>query len=288
MRSLAQFVMRGPLQAGGVAVIAMAVPLLFWIGAAVVGLVILRLGFAKGLGIALWASLPALAWSMVGGDPSALVVLVSVVVMAAILNVTASWERAILAGCGVALLVGMALPSMFQQLLEQLVAAGVSFYQEINPETVQQLGDSFEAIVTQAMIASLAGSYLVLSIALTMLARSWQAGLYNPGGFQTEFHRFRLSVPVAAGSLALMFLGPVLGLNPVLVIWVAGVPLLIAGLALVHGVLKTRNMGAPWVVIFYLALVLLSPSLPLLLVLLAFVDSWLDFRGKVKPADPAE
>ncbi|MCH8499178.1 MAG: hypothetical protein LAT63_11930 [Marinobacter sp.] len=288
MRSLAQFVMRGPLQASGVAVIAMAVPLLFWIGAAVVGLVILRLGLTKGLGIALWASLPALGWSMVGGDPSALVVLVSVVIMAAILNVTASWERAILAGCGFALLVGMALPGMFQQLLEQLVAAGISFYQEINPETVQQLGDSFETIVTQAMIASLAGSYLVLSIALTMLARSWQAGLYNPGGFQTEFHRFRLSVPVAAGSLALMFLGPVLGLNPVLVIWVAGVPLLIAGLALVHGVLKARNMGATWVVIFYLALVLLSPSLLLLLVLLAFVDSWLDFRGKVKPADPAE
>ena len=54
MRALAQFVMRGPLQAGGVAAVTTAIPLLFWIGAAVIGLVILRLGISQGLSIGLW------------------------------------------------------------------------------------------------------------------------------------------------------------------------------------------------------------------------------------------
>jgi len=35
-------------------------------------------------------------------------------------------------------------------------------------------------------------------------------------------------------------------------------------------------------------LVLLGPSLMMLLLVLAFVDSWLDIRGRIKPAGPAE
>ena len=80
MRALAQFVMRGPLQAGGVAAVASAIPLLFWIGAAVIGLVILRLGIGQGLQIGLWALLPALGWSWFGQDPTALAVLLEVII----------------------------------------------------------------------------------------------------------------------------------------------------------------------------------------------------------------
>ena len=78
MRALAQYVMRGPMQAGGVAAVATALPLLFWIGAAVIGLVILRLGIRQGLNIGLWAVLPALGWATFGQDPTALVVLLQV------------------------------------------------------------------------------------------------------------------------------------------------------------------------------------------------------------------
>ena len=82
MRALAQYVMRGPMQAGGVAAVATALPLLFWIGAAVIGLVILRLGIRQGLNIGLWAVLPALGWATFGQDPTALVVLLQVVAQA--------------------------------------------------------------------------------------------------------------------------------------------------------------------------------------------------------------
>ena len=109
MRALAQFVMRGPLQAGGVAAVTTAIPLLFWIGAAVIGLVILRLGISQGLSIGLWALLPALGWSWFGQDPTALVVLLQAMLMASILRITLSWEKALLAGSFLGIVTGLML-----------------------------------------------------------------------------------------------------------------------------------------------------------------------------------
>ena len=124
MRALARYVMRGPLQAGGVAAVTTAVPLLFWIGAAVVGLVTLRLGIQQGLNIGLWALLPALGWSWLGQDPTALAVLLQTMLMAAILRTTLSWERALLGGSFLAIVTGLMLPVLYPGLLDDLVRAG--------------------------------------------------------------------------------------------------------------------------------------------------------------------
>ncbi len=288
MRALAEFVMRGPLQAAGVATLTMAIPLLFWIGAAVIGLVILRLGLRQGVNIGIWASLPGLGWAVVGGDPTALSVLVIVMAMAAVLRATQSWERSLVAGSLVTILVGTLLPMFYPALLDQLVQAGVSFYQQYNAEVARELGDQLEPVIRQTMNASMAGTFLVTSVVLTMLARSWQAKLYNPGGFREEFHSFRLSAPVAVACVVVMVAGAYLGLNSVLVVWAAGLPMVVAAIALVHGAVGRRGMGTQWLVMFYIALLILGPSLLLLLVALAFVDSWLDIRKRITPSGPAE
>lgn len=288
MRALAQFVMRGPLQAGGVAAVATAIPLLFWVGAAVIGLVILRLGIGQGLNIGLWALLPALGWSWFGQDPTALAVLLEVMLMASILRLSLSWERALLGGSFLAIVTGLMLPVIYPELLDDLVRTGVSFYEQYNAELARSLGDELEAVIRDTMNASMAGTYLVTGVAMTMLARSWQAGLYNPGGFRKEFHAFRLSPVVAVLCAVTMVVGPFLGLNSMLLGWAGGMPLLVAGLALVHGLVGRKNLNGQWLVLFYIALVLTAPSLMILLVFLAFVDSWLDIRGRIKPAGPAE
>ncbi|TBW56191.1 hypothetical protein EZI54_09600 [Marinobacter halodurans] len=288
MRALAQFAMRGPLQASGVAAVATALPFLFWIGAAVVGLVTLRLGLSQGLNVGLWALLPALGWSWLGNDPTALFVLIQVFLMVVVLRTTTSWEKALLTGSGLALVTGVLLPLLFPQLLKDLVDTGVAFYQQYNPDVASELGGRLEGVFRQVMSASMAGTYQLLAVAVTILARSWQATLYNPGGFRSEFHALRLSRPVAVLCVAIMFGAPLLGLNTALISWAAAVPLMIAGLAMIHGIVGVRNMSIHWLVLFYLALVLLSPSLMLLLLILAFVDSWLDFRGRLKPSGPAE
>ncbi|MFL1454490.1 hypothetical protein ACJO5Y_08620 [Marinobacter sp. GN3S48] len=288
MRALAQFVMRGPLQAGGVAAVATAIPLLFWVGAAVIGLVILRLGIGQGLNVGLWALLPALGWSWFGQDPTALAVMLEVMLMASILRLSLSWERALLGGSFLAIITGLMLPVIYPELLDDLVRTGVSFYEQYNAEVARSLGDELETVIRDTMSASMAGTYLVTGVAMTMLARSWQAGLYNPGGFRKEFHAFRLSPVVAVLCAVTMVVGPFLGLNAMLLGWAGGMPLLVAGLALVHGLVGRKNLSGQWLVLFYIALVLTAPSLMILLVFLAFVDSWLDIRGRIKPAGPAE
>lgn len=288
MRALAQFVMRGPLQAGGVAALTTAIPLLFWIGAAVVGLVILRLGLSQGLNVGLWALLPALGWGMFGQDPTALAVLLQVMLMATLLRTTLSWEKALLGGSFLAIVTGMLLPVLYPGLLDDLVKTGVSFYEQYNQEVARSLGDQLEPVIRQTMNASMAGTFLVIGVGMTMLARSWQAGLYNPGGFRKEFHALRLSAPVAVLCVVIMLAGPLLGLNSLLLGWAGGLPLFLAGLALVHGVVGLKQLSVQWLVLFYIALVFLGPSLMVLLLVLAFVDSWLDIRGRIKPAGPAE
>ena len=287
MRALAQFVMRGPLQAGGVAVAATAIPLLFWIGAAVVGLVILRLGIRQGLNVGLWALLPALGWAWVN-DPTSLVVLIQVFVMASVLRVTTSWEKALMSGTVLAMITGWLLPAVYPELLNSLVQTGVQFYEQYNAEMAQTFGDRLDLVIRQTMAASMAGTYLMTGVGMTMLARSWQAKLYNPGGFQKEFHALRLSPAIAVVCVVIMVGGSLLGLNPMLMGWAGGLPLFLAGLGLIHGAVRVKGLSGQWLVLFYLALVFLGPSLMMLLLVLAFVDSWLDIRGRIKPAGPAE
>ncbi|MFO7527460.1 MAG: hypothetical protein R6W86_01445 [Marinobacter sp.] len=288
MRALAQFVMRGPLQAGGVAAVTTAIPLLFWIGAAVVGLVILRLGIGQGLNIGLWALLPAVGWSWFGQDPTALAVLLQTMLMAYILRTTLSWERALLGGSFLAIVTGLMLPVLYPGLLDDLVQAGVEFYEQYNAEVAHTLGDDLEKVIRGTMNASMAGTYLATAVGMTMLARAWQAGLYNPGGFRKEFHALRLSPVVAVLCAVTMLIGPLLGLNSMLLAWAAGTPLFLASIALVHGVVGRKQLSGNWLAMFYIALLLLGPSLMILLVVMAFVDSWLDIRGRIKPAGPAE
>ena len=288
MRALAQFVMRGPLQASGVAAVTTAIPLLFWVGSAVVGLVILRLGIRQGLNVGLWALLPALGWSWFGQDPTALAVLLEVMLMATLLRVTLSWDKALCGGTFLAIVVGLVLPLLYPGLMDTLVQTGVQFYEQYNTEVAQALGDNLESVIRQTMNASMAGTYLALAIGMTLLARGWQAALYNPGGLRTEFHGLRLSPVFAVVFVVTMVIGPVLGLNTLLLAWAAGTPLFLAGLALVHGVVARKKLSRQWLVMFYVALVLLGPSLMILLVVLAFVDSWLNIRGRINPSGPVE
>jgi hypothetical protein len=288
MRALAQFVMRGPLQASGVAALTTAIPLLFWVGTAVVGLVILRLGIRQGLNVGLWALLPALGWSWFGQDPTALAVLLEVMLMTALLRVTSSWDKTLCGGTFLAIVTGLVLPQLYPGLMDILVQTGVQFYQQYNADVAQSLGNNLESVIRQTMSASMAGTYLALAIGMTLLARGWQAALYNPGGLRTEFHGLRLSPVFAVVFAVTMVIGPVLGLNTVLLAWAAGTPLFLAGLALVHGVVARKKLSRQWLVMFYVALVLLGPSLMILLVVLAFVDSWLNIRGRINPPGPVE
>ena len=62
MGAIARFVMQGPYQAVLLAVLFAAIPLMYWVSAAIVALVILRQGLNKGLNVLLPALLPGIVW----------------------------------------------------------------------------------------------------------------------------------------------------------------------------------------------------------------------------------
>jgi hypothetical protein len=226
-----------------------------------------------------WAVLPALGWAVLG-DVIPLLLLIGITVLANVLRATNSWEATLLSaiGVGIGALLGLYLRPDFLLLMQQQLELVLS-----SPDLQGQVTAVPPEQMLQLLQAFFGTMLMFLALVLLMLARSWQAGLYNPGGFRDEFHRLRLSWKTAAGLL-LMFTLAGLGtpvLQPLTLFFV--LPLLFAGVALVHGIAGLKKWPGAVLVIFYVAL--LSPIMTQILVLAAITDSWYDFRSRLRPKD---
>ena len=284
MRDLAEFIMRGPRQAAFVATLFTAIPMLFWLGAAVIGLVTLRLGLEKGLAVLVWAIIPALGWWWGLQDPGAMIVLLSTLAMAMVLRVTVSWSKTLAVGALIGMILGAIAPLIMAGLIDTLMQMADQIFRELakNAQTDydQATQDSFRVL----MIASFAASFYGMSLGALFLARSWQSRLYNPGGWKQEFHQLRLSPLLIAGWLVLTVVAAQIGIQPVVVMLVGFVAIVICGLALVHGIIAKKNLGGQWLFGFYFLVVMLFPTVLMLLSCLAMLDSLVDIRTRVKPA----
>ncbi len=119
---------------------------------------------------------------------------------------------------------------------------------------------------------------MLAATACLALARSWQSGLYNPGGFRDEFHAFRLSLREILVLAACGILGVLLNVPAVLLlVWI---PLLVAGIALVHGYIGLKGMSGLWLIGIYFLLLTTWPTI-LILLLLALTDVFADFRARL-------
>jgi len=66
---------------------------------------------------------------------------------------------------------------------------------------------------------------------------------------------------------------------------VGALPLMFAGMALVHGLTSMRESKG-LIIMFYTALVFFTPYLLLLLALLAVIDAFVDFRTRARQEPP--
>ncbi|MGB4073828.1 hypothetical protein [Pseudomonas sp.] len=283
MRALAEFIMRGRMQATLVVVVSAALPLLFWLSAAAGSLVLLRRGWSDALGILAWALLPAIGWWYFG-EPRTLLVLLGALSLALLLRANLSWNRVLLCSVALGLVYGLVLGAVFREPIEAMafelqklmpqMLDGV--HQQMSVDERAQL-DSLIAPVLTGLIAALLQIVSLLSL---MLGRFWQAQLYNPGGFGREFRALRLPTPLAMLLLVGMLLGPNLGPQMAMLTPLCSVPLAFAGIALLHGLVTQGRLAKFWLVGLYITLLLFMQLTYPLLVVLAIVDSLLDFRGR--------
>lgn len=288
MRAMANFIMRGRVQATLVVVGCAALPLLFWLSAAAGCLVLLRRGLSDAVGILAWALLPALVWWYFG-EPRTLMVLLGSLGLAALLRASESWVRVLLVSVALGLLYAVILGAVFrepidamalelQKLLPQVLDG---LYQQLSVEERARLG-ALIAPVLNGLIAALLQIVSVLSL---ILGRYWQALLYNPGGFGREFRSIRLPRVPALVLLVCMLLGPNFGPQMAMLTPLCSVPLVFAGLALIHGLVAEKRLARFWLVGLYVTLLLFMQLIYPLLVVLAIVDSLIDFRGRFASKD---
>lgn len=181
MLGLARYAMNGRRQAIVASMLSGMVPLLNLISPAIVALVLLRQGGTAAMQVAIWAVLPLLGWAWVG-DLTPLILLLGVLPMAAVLRRTQSWQPALL----VSLLVGagseVALrlrPGVLEQLQTQVgnfLAQSAADQPEISAELLQT-----------TLISMFGVMHMMVVISCLIIARWWQARLYNPVGFRQSF-----------------------------------------------------------------------------------------------------
>ena len=280
MRALAELIMRGRAQACGVALFGWLLPL---ISPATVGLVSLRKDSSEGLIVALWALLPWLALYL-SGDISVLIVLVPLAVLlvvtsiASLLRSSASWQWTLLGAVIISAAIAVGLGIVASSDVNRAVAATVEFLAQVNSQAgSDQLGIAPDRFFVLGMLAWLVGSTAVCGL---LVSRWWQALLFNPGGFQKEFHDYRLDRTIALVLIVFVIAGVGLPLEYRPWVELVSLPLLIAGLALVHSSVKLMGMGGHWLGLMYFGLFFIAP-VGTLLVGLGLLDSLLNLRSRL-------
>ncbi len=277
--------MRGRWQALAVAVLGAGSLLFGWISAAAVALVTLRQGVASGGWLVFWALLPAVVASWLSGDPGSVLLLLGVFVLAVVLRATVSLALAVAASALVGLISGGGLLLIGADFLAQLVDVFAALLEQLqsNVATEESMALVLSAPSTVQVAGILAAGNAVTAVLSLLLARYWQALLYNPGGFREEFHALRLP-PLWTTGLGLLALA-VWAQEP----WVSGwalvvsVPLMFCGFSLVHAYVAASGRGASSLVIFYLLWLFVDPVKGLLLGCVV-ADAWIDFRRRwVRP-----
>jgi len=280
LKGLAEFVMRGRLQALLVTVVGAGSLMFCWISAAVVALVTLRKGAGAGAWLFLWALLPAGTLLYFFGDSGPLTLLAGTMFLALVLRNTVSLPLAILASVAVGGLSGLGLVAFGGEYLDQVVV----YFGEFLATLEQQLSQGGEPVVLARpdarQIAGMLGAGTALtSVLCLLLARYWQAALYNPGGFGQEFkalyYPVTVSTTLAVAAIALASLGVQYRTWAVICL----LPLTFAGLALVHARAESRGQGRGWLTGFYVAWLFFDP-VKLLVVFSAIADSWFNFRQR--------
>ena len=289
MKVFGAFLMRGRWQPCLMAMLFATLPLLSWLSLVIVALVTLRKGKQEGAWVLLCAVLPALVFAVLGHSVllliNGVVTAILVWLLALLLRRTASWSyvlvvAACLGVCGVLAAHGYT-AEIDQWWLQKMLESMQTVNAEIALNTEQQT----QAIQSLAQIATgvQAALIVLMSLGWLVLARNWQAALYNPGQLRPELQHIRMpkwaagSIVVLVGLTVLTHWSSLIDLLPV-----AMLPFVLAGLSLVHFIVAARKLSWIWLVLFYVLMVLFLPYWSSALVMIAVLDSWMNLRIKFK------
>ena len=215
------------------------------------------------------------------GNAGPLALILGTAALALLLRWSVSLPLALFGSAFVGGLTGLAMLGLGVNYLDQLAGFYAEIFADIEAQLAAESGE--EVKLTPPGIVTIAGLLGLLNtigcLLCLLLARWWQAMLYNPGGFRAEFHALRFPPQVSSLLVALLLL--VSMANHEFRPWAAlfAIPLCVAGLGLVHARAAFRGQGSGYLTLFYLLWIFLDP-VKLIVLGLAILDSWFDFRSR--------
>lgn len=167
---------------------------------------------------------------------------------------------------------------IIKQLLPMLKEAGVPIQED---EQAEKLWRFLSKIMTGTALAIF---FIVQTMSL-LLARWWQAVLYNPGKFEQEFHQLRFGV-VTSNVVLVISIIAITSANEMVVnlIFIVIALMLFQGLAVVHRLVAKCKLSSAWLVGLYIIMIftLQQGAIGVLLVaLIGLLDNWLNFRFRL-------
>lgn len=295
MRFLARYAMRGPFHAAAMAAAmllgSLSIGLLTILSGAVVALTTLRHGSREGVRVLAVAAPLAVALRMLLGGPGLPTLVLCLVVW------LPSWLMAVnLKRTGrqaLPLLLIAALVAAYALAMRTAVGDVSAFWGErleslfalIARDGGPQLGaEQLSAVARQMHVWTLVAMFCVLA-SIIFLARWWQATLYNPGGFGTEFRELRLprAMLVVAAAVAVAVVidrggqgGSLAVASDAFVVVV--VLFAFQGLAVLHARARAISLAKGWLTGLYVLLVLTPQIVGPILAATGVADGVADFR----------
>jgi len=239
-----------------------------WVGIVIMALITLRKSPQMGLSILLLCSIPSLLMLGLGINvPLVIAVLIGNVLtwfLAVTLRETMNWSRVFLASIVFAIvavcILHLLVPDIHSFWLEFLP----KFYKQANIDTnILFSGSSTDLKSNLLTAAKMITPIIVLlqvlqSLTNLVIARWWQANVFNPGGLSKELLNIRLSIWATSALIATaaaIYMGVAVGWDvlPVIIFL-----FFLAGLVVVHNLLKRAKVNPVRVWLFYGVVILLS------------------------------
>ena len=290
--------MRGRVQAmivaSSLALLSLLMPPISIVSSASVALVTLRRGAYEGLLVLLSASLAAAALGfLVLGNFQfafgyALILWLPVWMLSIVLregrHLSLAFEIA--SALGILAVIGFYLfvqdPALYWQAVLKVMIQPMLQVSEVPVEQIEQTVVLLARFMT-GIIAT--GSVTGLLLGL-LLARWWQASLYNPGGFGVEYLSLRMPLRFTMMTLIVFLIASVSSGMFSELAWNIGVILFMLyafiGTAIAHALISTTKAKRFLLPVFYIS-IFIVPHIVLPIAIIGITDTWLNLRKKITP-----
>jgi len=267
--------------------VSLLIPPLIVFSNAAIALITLRKGWQQGVIYTILATATLVILSVAlkqqasSGIIAGLANWLPIVLIASALAMTKSWNKTL----QLTLLVGVAGVLLFHLMYQDAEGYWKPILEQMKPllqQSYQLENGKVDEIINEAsswMTGTFASALAVIAIISLIIARNWQARLYNPGGFGEEFRQIVIGKQFAIALLVGIAIAAITQNQIVIELVMVGVSIfMFQGLSLAHALVKQREMNAGWLVGLYILMFIMLIQMIVLLAAFAIIDSFVDFR----------